>query len=308
MHRKLIAFIAMATMSVVIAVGSEGFSVAAETAEGPQFLRIRRDERKQPISMETAVVTYSNRRDPKRAGYFVDLVAAVHVGERSYYDELNKTFRDYDAVLYELVAPADANVPTPGGTSAHPVSVLQAAIKNVLELEFQLDRIDYQRPNFVHADLSPDEFRESMNNRDESFTKMFFRLMGQGMADQAKDPARSSDLAIFSALFSRDRAVELKRAMAVQFENMEQSTAAFEGPNGSTIITERNKRAMEILKAQMQDGKKRLAIFYGAAHLPDFDRNLTSEFGFQRDSDRWIEAWDLRASIKTSGKRDRKSK
>jgi hypothetical protein len=77
---------------------------------------------------------------------------------------------------------------------------------------------------------------------------------------------------------------------------MEQSTAAFDGPNGSTIITERNKRALDVLKKQFDDGKKRVAIFYGAAHLPDFDRKLTSDLHFTRGTERWIEAWNLRSA------------
>src|SRR5438132_13552704 len=48
--------------------------------------------------LETAVVTYRNE-----AGVTVRLVGAVHIGEKSYYEGLNDTFRGDDAVLYELV-------------------------------------------------------------------------------------------------------------------------------------------------------------------------------------------------------------
>ena len=37
----------------------------------------------------------------------VDLVGAVHVGDKAYYQELNKLFKNYDAVLFELVAESD---------------------------------------------------------------------------------------------------------------------------------------------------------------------------------------------------------
>ena len=55
-------------------------------------------------------------------------------------------------------------------------------MKNVLKLEFQLDCIDYSVPNMVHADMSPEEFSQSMKDRGESFLKMFLRAMGQAMA------------------------------------------------------------------------------------------------------------------------------
>src|SRR5947209_6854835 len=48
--------------------------------------------------LETAIATYRND-----AGQTVRLVAAVHIGEKSYYEGLNDTFRSDDAVLYEMV-------------------------------------------------------------------------------------------------------------------------------------------------------------------------------------------------------------
>lgn len=279
-----------------------------ETGDAPSFLRIKRDDRSRPLSLETAVVRYVAGTDTSSADCVVDLIGAVHVGEKSYYDELNRVFRDYDAVLYELVAPTEANIPSPGHRSGHPVSVMQVAIKNLLNLEFQLDCVEYRKPNFVHADLSPDEFQKSMEQRDESFTKLFFRLMGQGLAQQSKDPARTSDFAVFSALFSKDRALELKRTVALQFEEMEKATLVLDGPNGSTIITDRNKRALDVLKTQISAGKKRLAIFYGAAHLPDFDRKMRAELGFTPSTTRWLVAWDLHSASERAAVSDASSK
>jgi len=53
--------------------------------------------------------------------------------------------------------------------------------------------------------------------------------------------------------------------MAKQFESMESMMVSFSGPDGSTLITERNKRALEVLRQQQAAGKRKLAIFYGAA-------------------------------------------
>jgi hypothetical protein len=262
----------------------------------PLFLRVQRDDRERPVSLETAVVRYVSAAESDGRGAHVDLVGAVHIGESAYYAELNRLFTEYDAVLYELVAPAEANRPQPGQRSGHPVGLLQAAMKGLLELEYQLDRIDYSRPNLVHADLTPDEFRQSMENREESFSKLFFRLMGQGLAQQSGDPGRTSDAAVLAAIFSKDRALELKRAMALQFEDMERATLALDGPQGSTIITERNRRALAVLDSQIQAGKRRLAIFYGAAHLPDLDRKLRDERGLRPSTTKWLVAWNLQSS------------
>ncbi|MEX2026875.1 MAG: hypothetical protein WEH44_06230, partial [Pirellulaceae bacterium] len=78
-----------------------------------QFMRVRKDDRGQPTSMDTAVVNYV-LADGSKPDVQVDLIGAVHVGDKAYYDELNKLFESYDAVLYELVAPAGTRIPKDG--------------------------------------------------------------------------------------------------------------------------------------------------------------------------------------------------
>ena len=65
------------------------------------------------------------------------------------------------------------------------------------------------------------------------------------------------------------------------------------GPEGSTIITERNKKALQVLDREIKNGKKKLAIFYGAGHLPDFEARLEKDFGLKRQNQRWLAAWKL---------------
>src|SRR6201986_3078725 len=55
------------------------------------FIRITRDANKDPLAMETAIVHYVPK-DPALAGLSVDLIGAVHVGEKEYYKALNKKF------------------------------------------------------------------------------------------------------------------------------------------------------------------------------------------------------------------------
>ncbi len=271
----------------------------AEQPQGDEFMRLTRDSDKALTAMQTAIVTYEPA-DKTRDGLTVDLVAAVHVGEKGYYDRLNREFEKYDALLYELVAPEDNNVPRAGqGTSnAHPIGLLQNSLKDVLELEHQLALVNYDRPNFVHADMSPEEFAESMASRDESLTKLFFRLMGQGIAQQSKQQAKSgrnAEAEMMAALFSKQRAVKLKRIMAEQFGDLENAMAGLDGPDGSTIITERNKVALEVLQEQIDAGKKKIGIFYGAGHLNDMEARMLKDFHLKRGETRWLTAWDLRS-------------
>lgn len=265
-----------------------------KAAKESAFLRITRQDKK-PISMQTSVVRYVPT-DAAEYHATVDLVGAVHVGEKEYYEELNKRFRDYDAVLFELVAPEGFQVPE-GKTleSRSGVGALQNVLKDVLGLQFQLECVDYSAKNFVHADMSPQEFAKSMKDRGESFLQMFFRMMGQSMAMQAKRSNGPSDIQLMFAILRRDKPT-IKRIFAEQFEDMETTVSAFNGPDGSTIITERNKKALEVLVRELKGGKKKVAIFYGAGHLPDMEARLLKDFGLEKKRVEWLTAWDLTKS------------
>ncbi|MBC8351409.1 MAG: hypothetical protein H8E66_05450 [Planctomycetes bacterium] len=259
-----------------------------------EFLRLRRNDAKELVSLETAIASYQGKLQGKPV--VVDLIGAVHVADKAYYDELNKTFENYDVVLYELVAPRDTT-PTPGARSANPVSFMQLTMKNMLSLQFQLDCIDYEKKNFVHADMTPEEFTKSMTQRGESMMQMFLRMFGQSIAMQSRDPSRSGDAQLLSALFAKpeERSLRLKRVMAEQFEDMEAATAVLDGPEGSTIVTERNKAALEVLTQQLEAGHARIAIFYGAAHLPDMEERLADDFQLKHHETKWLTAWNLAA-------------
>ena len=277
----------------------------SETTVGEDWVRLRRDPKNKLLALEVAIVRYVPAEAARRKGAasyksapdYIDLVGAIHVGDRDYYNELNKRFKGYDALLYELVAPEGTVVEQGRGTSnTHPLGALQNGMKSMLEVEHQLEIVDYTRPNFVHADMSPEEFQKSMLDRDESFLQMYFRMAGQAVAMQNQQAAQgeSSDVDFLMAFFSKDRPRKLKIAFAKQFASMESLLTSISGPDGSTLITERNKRALEVLKDQQKAGKRKIGIFYGAGHLADMHTRLVKEFGYEPVTTTWLEAWDLR--------------
>lgn len=260
-----------------------------------KFVRLAREKNGQPVALETALVRLA-RKDNVKHGPVVDLVAAIHVADASYYRRLNEEFKGYEAVLYELIAPENLKVPqgkNPGG--GHPVSLVQNWLKDVLNLEFQLRGIDYTRNNMVHADMSPDQFAESMRQRGESALTVLARMLGYELARRSQGKNNSSDWQILAAFFEKNRALALKRALAEQFEDSEAAMAALEGPQGSTLISGRNQKALEVLRRELTAGKKKVAIFYGAAHMPDLAKRLSKEFGLVPIETRWLAAWNLRA-------------
>ena len=159
--------------------------------------------------------------------------------------------------------------------------------------QFQLDAIDYKKKNFVHADMSPEQFAKSMEDRGESIWTMMAQMWGAGIAQQAGKNVSETDLLF--ALFDKNRAIQLKRYMAGQMEDMEGAMGVMDGPKGSAILTERNKAALKVLGEEIIGGKKKLAIFYGAAHLADMQKRIHEAFGLEQVGKiEWLEAWNLR--------------
>lgn len=235
-------------------------------------------------------------------GLVVDLVSAVHVGDEGYYQALNRAFSRYDSVLYELVADPGAQPPARDDQAAlSAVSRLQVGMKNLLALSHQLDQIDYSADNFVHADFTPDQFSASMKSRGESIFLMMLNTWLTAMTTPGL-VRPVSDVDLFKALFADDRSLALKSLLARQFADIDGVMASISGgEKGSTLITERNKRALQVLRHQLELGHRRLAIFYGAGHMADFEQRLADEFGLRPVSRSWVDAWNLRPPVSPQG-------
>ncbi len=279
------------------------------------FMRIRKDGRK-IMAMETNVIRYTD--SIKHPGTTVDLIGAIHLGDPAYYDKLNKLFEQYDVLLYEAVKDEDVNIaqgaPRAGGMAKKGemstdtmvglsvVGTLQTGMTDVLGLEHQMAGINYSKKNFVHADMTTKEFNKALADRGETFAGMMAREMGKALQKgQAGNPlAQNLDIAL-SMMFG-DRQIRLRRIMATQLADAS-ADDAFADENGeSTIITERNKKALVVLDRELEKGHKKIGIFYGAAHLPDMHKRLKEEFYYTKGDVKWLEAWKLRSQKKSKKK------
>jgi hypothetical protein len=273
---------------------------AAKATDEPPFLRLSRDEAGRSVALETSIVRYAPAAGAPE-GLAVDLVAALHVGEKDYYAQLNELFAEYDVLLYELVAPEGTEVPAGGGEERSGISSIQGGIQDLLGLEFQLEQVDYQRDNFIHADMSPDEMAASMKARGETLWVLVFRLLGQSILQDARTQTKEGEeaeppISPLELFFAPDRELRLKRLLAEQFEDMDVAMIALEGEEGSTLITERNKVALQVLREQIDAGKRKIGVFYGAGHMPDMHRRLRDDFGLVAGEPRWLVAWDLKGA------------
>jgi hypothetical protein len=258
--------------------------------EPAQFIRFVEDG-KGGGSLDVATTTYKND-----SGVTVHLVGVVHIGDKKYYEGLEKSFEKYDAVLYEMVKPAAAGAPVRGQRTGSMIGMFQTFLKDVLELDFQLDAIDYSKPNFVHADLDAETFAKMQEERGESIIGL---MLGQMMRELAKEfeggggkdrGEQMGLMELIEAFQKPDRARQFKLILGRNFNNVEEQVAGF---NGSVLTTERNKKALSVLKDTIVKGRKDIAVFYGAAHMNELEARLAL-MGFKRTGVQWRTAWDMR--------------
>ena len=281
--------------------------LASDEVDVSTFVQVRFSEKTptRAIALETAVVRFepiSNDKNATTEGLTVDLIGAVHVGDASYYEELNKLFREYGAVLFELVAEE--------GTRLDPAEVansdenpgliggMQNGFATMLKLEHQLHHIDYTQKNMVHADMAPELFLKRMIG-DGEMANIFARAMAQSLKQADEQSDKTAGRMFGALLASRDKSLGLKRVFAVEMcKQVKDELWIFEGNEGSTLIRERNDCALKKLQEVIDSGEKKIAIFYGAAHLYDFREQLEKRFEMKPTKVTWIKAWDMGENAK----------
>jgi len=259
-----------------------------------EFFRLTSKEgKKQPQTLDTAIVSFAGDKDVT-----VDLIGVIHIGDKEYYEELNERFQGYDVVLYELVAPEGTRL-NPEEVRKSPdkrnglLSQFQFGVSDLLGLVHQLEYIDYEAKNLVHADMNGPEFLARVNERGD-LQQMILRAYVAALAKSQKDQG-AIEAGLVAALFVKDKTLSLKRLFAAEMvSSLAEGAWIIGGSDGSAIITDRNDVALKKLQNQIAKGHKKIAIFYGTAHLPEFAEKLVSEFKMQPNPEPvWVTAWDM---------------
>ena len=255
------------------------------------FARVATDEHEQPRALQMSIVTYVPKSGDEIVS--VELISAIHIADPAYYVELNSRFRNYDILLYELVAAPDAVATHHVARQKGLLSSAQLGMTKLLGLSFQLDEINYDQANFVHADLSPAELRQSMDENGESLYVYFWRIFFASLDEYARDPLGLQDLQMMTAIMSSGEDSTLKTLIAYEMTDLDQVQDILGEDSGSTLIGARNQRAMDVLQREIDSGARKIGIFYGVAHMPDFEERLLDQLHLTYDKTVWIDAWQL---------------
>ncbi|XP_019436638.1 PREDICTED: uncharacterized protein LOC109342994 [Lupinus angustifolius] len=207
---------------------------------------------------------------------------------------------------------------------------IQRQMASILRLDFQLDCVDYQGANWYHADLDFETFKLLQQEKGESFfsfardmTLRSTKAILQPSIPEDLDPFRSkllwasrvlpmplvglfiiacvcadmgseaSEYPEIKALSRLDFGAAMKVFLAKRLTS-EFTLVTAEVEEKSVIIGERNRVATEALQKAMDEGNKKIAIFYGGGHMPDLGRRLREEFDLVPSSVQWITAWSIR--------------
>lgn len=254
-----------------------------EAPKPTDFIRV--DEDAKAARLQTAVTRY------EKDGVAVDLIGAVHIADAAYYQGLTKRFEGYQAVLYEMVGGENANLPKDAKEKEAEekqrdlsgLHQLYTMVARFLALTGQMGSIDYTKGNFVHADVTMEEFKRLQDERGESIFGFAEKAQQEGGAKQP-DPAK-----LMQAMLSGN-SNKMKLEIIHTLGGGDDQIKMFAGE--SAIIGDRNAKCLQVFDAQVGKGRKKLAIFYGAAHFPDMEKRLL-EKGYKKTKQEWATAWDV---------------
>lgn len=262
------------------------------------FLRFRRTA-SASAQLETSIRRY---RHPD-SGQLLSLVGAVHIGEKSYYQQIQEELDRHDLVLYEMVggpasgSPEAPEKPPRGSDSAERrpsldiISTLQRGMQEMLQLQHQMEHIDYTRGNLRHADLTSEEFSVALREHG------LFHIDPAGLMSGIA-PALIDSFSLQAAMASQDENTvnRIRWVLAKTISESVQQMALLgvkdiEKPE-DLILGIRNDQLWMDFQNSLPEGWRRSAIFYGAAHLPDIRRRLLLD-GWVEVDRVWVPAWKI---------------
>lgn len=173
---------------------------------------------------------------------------------------------------------------------------LQTRLAKALDLVHQGDGIDYGRKGWQPSDMAIDEVRRAVAARGGDFSKAEDMLAGRGLSGVMARLFLGL-LSAMDAFTGGDMRLAVKAAMvhALGSGPVEpEPSGVFDEATIGAIIEDRNEVVMQdldLLRALCPELPS-IAIFYGAGHMPDFERRLATR-GFRPGRMRWLRAVDV---------------
>ena len=251
---------------------------------------------------------------PEKEGPSVTLLGVSHLGNPTYYEEIQKKLDRSDLVLFEGVGFGDKGPKKKEGRS-NAVSEMQLSLARSMGLVFQLEAIRYDRAHFRNSDLSSEALmtrlkggplkagrsgkngNEGKSEKDDQRSKelmealsgnsFVLNFLGKALSFLGKDPK-------FRALMKL-AIVETLGAIEGDVTRLAKSSGPDMEKFMKVLLEDRNTIVFRDLRKILK-GKnppKAIVVFYGAAHMPDLEKRMVEKLGFQPKRDDWLVAFGV---------------
>lgn len=194
-------------------------------------------------------------------------------------------------------ADGDIRLRTPADRRAvdDPAEALQPQLAGALGLAFQLDAIDYHRPSWLVADMGERQLLAEFAERGVDAGPFLGALSGSNMT--ATLASASFALLRIADGLSGGRVRAFIVLMLIETLASADDRLLAQGlPPGfaEVILHRRNEVAWSLLNASQQGDAPpaSVALFYGAAHMPDLERRLAAA-GWSLASEQWFPAFSI---------------
>ena len=263
-----------------------GFFISFAFSAEPDLDAARLVEKDNIKTLETGIWSYQKDRCT------LDLVGVIHIADSGYYQKLNTLFESYDTVFFEMVAnksalkalrSRDNKAPNKKGENLSELNKMYSLYQTLMDLSLQTKEIDYSKKNFIHADMTETQFHKAQKNAGETLSTFIMGAdidlskVDQGIMTRAMMTGESNIL--------KTELIELLASADNSFESDGQE---------SVLLGARNDTCLSIVNDNLQKNKElqNVAIFYGAAHLPDFHNKLIAQ-GWVLKTQDWLTAWKI---------------
>jgi hypothetical protein len=268
------------------------------------YLRITRSNSTVALQVAVRQLLPRNPRQP-----VVWLVGASHIGEATYFIQLQHRLDAADLVLYEGVGGRQLSEAPPADTNTAPASTrgsLQTTLAESLGLKFQLAAINYHRAHFQNSDLTLEEIqhlfvrqRNASQQQGEGAEEEFDRMIGLMDGSSIWSLVAQAGLRILEV--SPKLQGMMRLVLIETLGRVHGDLADMQGVSSSiqellrVLIRERNARVMQDVKNLLRQRAPppTIAIFYGAGHLDDLEKRLVTEQAFRPGITEWHTAFSV---------------
>jgi hypothetical protein len=256
-----------------------------------------------------------------KTGPTIWLAGVMHLGEPQYYNALQSFLDKQTVVLYEGINadahphhvhdPTNATVVATNAIAASRALgtnsdySMQATLARSLGLVFQLEAIDYDRTNFLNSDLSIGEIQRIMTGppggptRDSPTNASFDvllqimdgssflgSLVKMGLQYLAANPQMQAvaKMTLIEAIGKLKGDLSDVQGLPPDWQHLLQ-----------VLIQARNAHLLQDLRDELAKipASGSVAVFYGAAHMDDMEKKLTSDFHYRAAEDVWLPAFSV---------------